>query len=273
MKTTSSVSTASHFAKVASTVRLDPRLPCDFDAILSEGETRRRVRIVDLSRSGALVEVSPLPEIGTSCRVQFELPTADEPLIVNGTVVRLLTYECGVRFTNLNPSARGDIEKYFFVRTCVFGWFNYRRLFASWQQLFATWLLLGLSGVVLLFGGRELLAPMQLPANVRSGAELVLVGLTMAPVAFITSLVYGLRLGPPHFRDALLYGRHPDRTLSQQIEAIRRSFGLSSAEVHSLRDLHLDDWRLPQNWTAIHIRHGIVFALVFALLAMSLARW
>lgn len=267
------MTTGSHFAKVPSTVRLDPRLPCDFDAILSEGETRRRVRIVDLSRSGALVEVSPLPEVGTVCRLQFELPTADEPLIVNGLVVRQLTYECGVRFTDLQPAARGEIEKYFFVRTCVFGWFNYRRLFASWQHLFATWLLLGLSGVVLLFGGRELLSSMLLASEARTGAELVLVALTMAPVAFVTSLVYGLRLGPPQFRDALLYGRAPDRVMSEQIEAIRRSFGLSSAEVHSLRDLHLDDWRLPQSWTAIHIRHATVFVLVFALLSMSLARW
>ena len=267
------MTTASHFAKVPSTVRLDPRLPCDFDAILSEGETRRRVRIVDLSRTGALVEVSPLPDVGTVCRVQFELPTADEPLMINGVVMRLLTYECGVRFTDISPTARGDIEKYFFVRTGVFGWFNYRRLFASWQHLFATWLLLGLSGIVLLFGGRELLTPIAMSAEAHTIAEFVLVGLTMAPVAFVTSLVYGLRLGPPQFRDALLYGRHPERTLAEQIEAIRRSFGLSSAEVQSLRDMHLDDWRLPQYWTAIYIRHATVFALVFGLLSMSLARW
>jgi hypothetical protein len=254
-------------------VRLDPRLPCDLDAILAEGDTRRRVRIVDLSRSGALVEVSPLPEIGTICRLQFELPSGDEPLIAAGTVVRQLTYECGVRFADLTPSARGELEKYLFVRTCVFGWFSYRRLFVSWQHLFATWLLFALTGIVLLFGGRELLAPMALPPAVRSGADLALVALTMAPFAFVSSLFYGLRLGPPHFRDALLYGRRPAQTLAAQIEAIRRSFGLSSVEVESLRDIHLANWRLPQQWLAIRARHVTVFVLIFALLSMSLARW
>ncbi len=254
-------------------IRLDPRLACDFDAILTEGEERRRVRVVDVSRSGALVEVSPLPDLGQAIRLQVLLPVASQPLIADAVVVRHLAYECGVRFSNLAPEARGTLEKYLFARTCQFGWLSTRRLFSSLRQLAGTSIVTLLAALVCLFGGRQLALNATLPQAIDPAwLDLALVLVAMAPPALILTLGYGLHLAPPEVRDVLLFGSDPLAMLQKNLDAVRRSFGLSRKESESLVDLHLADWHLPAMRVRVFLRLLFVFALFYALLCSLATR-
>jgi hypothetical protein len=199
------------------------------------------------------------------------LPVATQPLIADAVVVRHLTYECGVRFSNLSPEARGTLEKYLFARTCQFGWLSTRRLFSSWRQLAGTTTVTLLAALVILFGGRQLAFNATLPID-SAWLDLALVLLAMAPPALIITLGYGLHLAPPEVRDVLLFGSDPLGMLQRNLDAVRRSFGLSRRETESLVDLHVLDWRLPAMRVRVFLRLLFVFVLFYALLCTLATR-
>ena len=83
--------------------RKNPRYRATFDALCSAGETEGAGVLVNISRSGALLEnASHAPEIGTKVRLYvFIQPVC--PFELAGEVVRADGDTFAIRYSNLDP--------------------------------------------------------------------------------------------------------------------------------------------------------------------------
>ena len=91
--------------------RAAARKTVNFSVLYRTGLRRSQATLIDISLTGAVLESSLIiPRIGAIVRIKFEPPGQDEPISVNGRMVRYTTSGFAVEFLFLNRAIRQMIE-------------------------------------------------------------------------------------------------------------------------------------------------------------------
>lgn len=260
------------------TARAAPRVPCGLDATLETSHGSISCVVLDISLRGAAVEIAPAGANGA--KAQPKTPQSDDSVTLriafphggtgfSGKVSRPTDQsgterDFGVRFAPLSAEQQTLIDQYVFLRTCQFGWLNRRRWLLHKDHLFATLFVSWASGLVFALGGIELLD--QLFSADKTSNELTYylkTGLVLGAFALfslVTTQAVSLFLGPPSWREALLFVRDPSVTYRQHREAIRREFGYSEVEMTLLCAPRPAPWRQRASWS-MWVQMGLIFTL------------
>lgn len=256
-------------ADLLPTARQEPRVPCGLEAVMQVGDSERTCLLVGISCGGALVEVTPMPPKGTKVSLRVQFPHGNT--IFNARVVRDQPDEAGLQFEDLSETQNALLEKYVFLRTCQFGWMNHRRWFINRQAL-ATVLLVTLAAcVVLTFGGLQLIERLGITIDDKPYAVAGFSFAAMSPFCYIATVAIAMFMGPPAWRDFLLFGEDPEAVYAEQVAAIRKAFGFSRLELKSLREIHPKTWNVTRtSWMLTQM--AVIFCLM-QWMFLAVLRW